>query len=152
MLCNLWLHSHRRPGPGNCLRSHRESRRHLPHHASGCAAVIPVEVDLRASAVPLSSECLFSGGDDALATHFRRHVRLSSDVSPSPTRTRGPTITYSGATTKSQLQQQQPQHQRRSPNPAAARTQKKSELQQQQQWQQRQKLTDPRGSIVCRRL
>ena len=46
MLCNLWLHSHRRPGPGNCLRSHRESRRHLPHHASGCAAVIPVEVDL----------------------------------------------------------------------------------------------------------
>ena len=30
----------------------------------------PVEVDLRASAVLSSSECLFSGGDDALTTHF----------------------------------------------------------------------------------
>lgn len=29
-----------------------------------------MEVDLRASAVLSSSECLFSGGDDALATHF----------------------------------------------------------------------------------
>ena len=58
-----------RPSPGNCLREHRESRR-LPHHASQRPAITPVEVDLRASAVLSSSECLFSGGDDALATHF----------------------------------------------------------------------------------
>merc|ERR1712195_337002 len=57
------------PSPGNCLREHRESRR-LPHHASQRPAITPVEVDLRASAVLSSSECLFSGGDDALATHF----------------------------------------------------------------------------------
>ena len=57
-----------RPGPVNCLREHRESRR-LPHHASQRPAITPVEVDLRASAVLSSSECLFSGGDDALATH-----------------------------------------------------------------------------------
>merc|ERR1711865_628016 len=57
------------PSPGNCLREHRESRR-LPHHASQRPAIPPVEVDLRASAVLSSSECLFSGGDDALATHF----------------------------------------------------------------------------------
>merc|ERR1712195_443638 len=58
-----------RPSPGNCLREHSESRR-LPHHASQRPAITPVEVDLRASAVLSSSECLFSGGDDALATHF----------------------------------------------------------------------------------
>merc|ERR1712195_41253 len=58
-----------RPSPGNCLREHRESRR-LPHHASQRPAITPVEVDLRASAVLSSSECLISGGDDALATHL----------------------------------------------------------------------------------
>merc|ERR1712166_591563 len=41
-----------------------------PHHASQRPAITPVEVDLRASAVLSSSECLFSGGADALATHF----------------------------------------------------------------------------------
>ena len=68
-----WFHFRRRPGPGNCLRSHRESRRHLRHHAFpqllDHAAITPLEVDLRASAVPSSSECLFSGGSDPLATH-----------------------------------------------------------------------------------
>ena len=34
------------------------------------AAFIPVEVDLRASAVLFELECLISGGDDALAAHF----------------------------------------------------------------------------------
>merc|ERR1712195_219882 len=42
----------------------------MGHHASQRPAITPVEVDLRASAVLSSSECLFSGGDDALATHF----------------------------------------------------------------------------------
>ena len=34
------------------------------------AAFIPVEVNLRASAVLFELECLISGGDDALAAHF----------------------------------------------------------------------------------
>merc|ERR1712166_1393373 len=45
-------------------------------------AITPVEVDLRASAVLSSSECLFSGGDDALATHFlalTHHAWLNHD-------------------------------------------------------------------------
>ena len=109
-----------RPGPVNCLREHRESRR-LPHHASQRPAITPVEVDLRASAVLSSSECLFSGGDDALATHFLAltHAWPNHDF---------------GATTKSSTTKSsttaQPQHLRRSPNSAAARTQRNPELQQ----------------------
>ena len=47
-----------------------------------------MEVDLRASAVLSSSECLFSGGDDALATHF---LALTHHAWPNH---------YPGATTK----------------------------------------------------
>merc|ERR1712195_117165 len=110
-----------RPSPGNCLREHRESRR-LPHHASQRPAITPVEVDLRASAVLSSSECLFSGGDDALTTHF---LALTHHAWP---------YLYSSATTKSSTTKSsttaQPQHLRRGPNSAAARTQRTPELQQ----------------------
>merc|ERR1712195_33207 len=96
------------PSPGNCLREHRESRR-LPHHASQRPAITPVEVDLRASAVLSSSECLFSGGDDALATHF---LALTHHAWPNH---------YSGAT-QPNPQRPNPQRQRSRSTFAEART------------------------------
>ena len=122
MLCSLWFHF-RRTGQAR---------------ATACASTVshdaflitppsgppspPVEVDLRASAVLSSSECLFSGGDDALATHF---LALTHEAWPNH---------YYGATTKSSTTKSsttaQLQHLRRGPNSAAARTQRNPELQQ----------------------
>ena len=118
-----------RPSPGNCLREHRESRR-LPHHASQRPAITPVEVDLRASAVLSSSECLFSGGDDALATHslaLTHHAWPNHDfgaTTSSHDQILNQTLNDQSSTTA------QPQQLRRSPNSAAARTQRDPELQQ----------------------
>merc|ERR1712166_1099909 len=107
---------------GNCLREHRESRRSPSSSRFPAARHHPVEVDLRASAVFSSSECLFSGGDDALATLF---LALTHHAWP---------YLYSGATTKSSTTKSsttaQPQHLRRGPKSAAARTQRTPELQQ----------------------
>ena len=112
-----------RPGPVNCLREHRESRR-LPHHASQRPAITPVEVDLRASAVLSSSECLFSGGDDALATHslaLTHHAWPNHDfgaTTSSHDQILNQTLNDQSSTTA------QPQQLRRSPNSAAAKTQR----------------------------
>ena len=123
MLCNLWFHF-RRTGQARATAcaSTVSHDAFLITHASQRPAITPVEVDLRASAVLSSSECLFSGGDDALTTHF---LALTHHAWPNH---------YSGATTKSSTTKSsttaQPQHLRRRPNSAAARIQRNPELQQ----------------------
>merc|ERR1712195_357109 len=98
-----------RPSPGNCLRDEYATST-VSHDAFLITLPItPVEVDLRASAVLSSSECLFSGGDDALTTHF---LALTHHAWP---------IHYSGATTKSSTTKC-PQRQRSRSASAEART------------------------------
>ena len=144
MLCNLWLHSHRRPGPGNCLRSHRESRRHLPHHASGCAAPgggrparIGSALELR---VPLQrrrrrTRNAFSTPRPPL---FRRLALTHPHAWPNHYLLRcHDQISIAAAAATASTQK---------PELGSSTDSEKSELQQQQQWQQHRNLTDLHGS------